>query len=56
MDEIRIEEANYREIPPAFKFENANQEEIKHFLIENMVTIRKEISYIHSTVLKNETA
>jgi type IV secretory pathway TraG/TraD family ATPase VirD4 len=56
MDEIRIEEANYREIPPAFKFENADKEEIKQFLIENMVTIRKEISYIHSTVLKNETA
>lgn len=55
MDEIRIEEANYREIPPAFKFENANKEEIKQFLIENMVTIRKEISYIYSTVLKNET-
>lgn len=50
--EIEREEANYREIPPAFKFDNATQEEIRTFLVENMVTIRKEITYIHSSVLK----
>jgi type IV secretory pathway TraG/TraD family ATPase VirD4 len=52
MDEIAREEANYQPIPPAFKFGNATPEEIKAFLVENMVTIRKEITYIHSTVLK----
>lgn len=56
MQEIHIEEANYRDIPPAFKFENATPEEVKHFLVQNMVTIRKEILYIRSTVLKNQEA
>lgn len=54
--EIEREEANYREIPPAFKFDNATQDEIRSFLVENMVTIRKEITYIHSTVLKESEA
>jgi hypothetical protein len=54
MDEIRTEESNYRDIPPAFKFENATADEIKQFLVENMVTIRKEITYIHSIVLKDK--
>lgn len=54
MDEITNEENNYRSIPPSFKFSDATNEEIDLFLVEYMITIRKEIKYIQSTVVQKK--
>lgn len=50
--EIQTEERNYKKIPPSFIFENASESEIDNFLIEYMVTIRKEIKHIQSTIIQ----
>lgn len=54
MDEISKEENNYRTIPPSFKFSEATNEEIDVFLVEYMITIRREIKYIQSTVVQKK--
>lgn len=54
MDEIIKEENNYRTIPPSFKFSEATNEEIDVFLVEYMITIRREIKYIQSTVVQKK--
>lgn len=51
MNEIFKEEKNYQPIPPSFVFENATDDEIDEYLIQYMVTIRKEIKYIHHAVV-----
>ena len=52
MAEIKTEEQNYKKIPPSFVFENATENEIDNFLIEYMVTVRKEIKYMQSQIIK----